>query len=195
MECKRCQKYLSDYRAGTLDPVLHDWVDQHLSTCPDCREALRKEESISQFLRMIEPPEESGSVADVLMKQLDVIEETRKRSLTDSFSKLSPWTRWILASGMIVVFVVIGWIVFKINPDQSHFRPSFGDVGYIWLDPSGAGTSPPGDTGLMGLGAITGADLPENDDGADGRIVHTFDLSKKEEKTMKSEIKQEETPE
>jgi len=46
LTCKRAKQLLPDYVAGLLDEVLHQAVQNHLLSCPECRREACKERII-----------------------------------------------------------------------------------------------------------------------------------------------------
>ncbi|MBN1552572.1 zf-HC2 domain-containing protein [bacterium] len=199
MACKTIRQYLRDYRQGKLSADLHDLVDQHLAECPECRAALQEDESVSDFLESLQAPDSDESFTELLMKRLDNIEK-EKRSGT-VFTAVSSRVWWMLLLSMIILFFVIGFLVFSFESEMDQYYTTYGNVGYTWMGPTGETLdamfeSDSSDSfGGGSLAALAGSDpdkpakkmTPE-----DGRIVHTFDFSDETDSPVTSEFQIEE---
>ncbi len=74
MNCKQIPRHIDDYQSGNLDSLLKEFIDAHLETCPECREAMETEKSVSRFLKTGDVEPLSTSVAEDLLKRLGDID-------------------------------------------------------------------------------------------------------------------------
>lgn len=204
MVCKKVQSLLSDYRKGRLDPQTHQFIDQHLADCPDCRKALEADETISEFLGTLESPVIRDSLAPDVMQKVNQLEEFQRRPLRQlSFSRMPPLTRWTLIGSMIILFAVVGFFVFTFKSTESQYYTAYGDAGYTWMGPQDeelkqlfeSTTRDVLSSPMEGGGSLAAIVGPEQSDQNDGKVVHTFDLTVDEQDRIVTEFDIEEPEE
>ncbi|HLA79069.1 MAG TPA: zf-HC2 domain-containing protein, partial [Vicinamibacteria bacterium] len=63
LDCAQAQELFSDYREGSLNALLRDDLEQHLSRCSDCRQLLAALDQVLEVLAAEEELEPGGDLA------------------------------------------------------------------------------------------------------------------------------------
>jgi hypothetical protein len=185
MECKIIQKHLSDYQLGRLDRQLQQWVEHHLATCAECRSLLKDEQMVSQFLNSAEKVDSPESIAPLLMKKLQDIDQKKRIDFYSIRMKPTPKIRMLLIVSMVLLFTIIGFSVFYFHQETKSYFTSYGKTGFTLIGEPFPGLGDAGDSELKlsapagaggSLAVIAGSDASEATPESN-RVFHTFDLS------------------
>jgi hypothetical protein len=100
MNCKRFQDRLYEYVEGSLSPARQAAADKHLARCTDCRQALRQEQQLTQFLsERLRQDAETLSLHPEGRQRILTALQHKSAPPMDRQSIIHPWNRlaWPLA--------------------------------------------------------------------------------------------------
>ena len=111
--CREIRQALGVYVLGAIDPAERAQVDEHLATCPDCREELASLAGLPAMLRKVPVMEaERLAAAEAELDALEMPSEQMLTSLVERTSnvrrmdRIHRWRR--LAAAAAVVLVALG---------------------------------------------------------------------------------------
>jgi predicted anti-sigma-YlaC factor YlaD len=108
--CREIRQALGVYVLGAIDPAERAQVDEHLATCPDCREELASLAGLPAMLRKVPVVEaERLAVADAEPDAIEMPSEQMLTSLVGRTANVRRIRRWrALAAAAAVIVVAFG---------------------------------------------------------------------------------------
>ncbi len=110
-ECRDIRHALGVYVLGAIDPAERTVVDQHLATCPDCREELASLAGLPALLRRV-PVGEAEQLAsgDPDLADADLADDRMLQSLLDRTGNVRRLRRWrgLAAAAAVIVVAAVG---------------------------------------------------------------------------------------
>jgi anti-sigma factor RsiW len=108
--CREIRQALGVYVLGAIDPAERAQVDEHLATCPDCREELASLAGLPAMLRKVPVAEaERLAAAEANLDAIEMPSEQVLTSLVARTSNVRRMHRWrSLAAAAAVVLVSLG---------------------------------------------------------------------------------------
>jgi len=117
MSCNKTETILLDYFYNELPEEEHAGYEQHLESCPDCREALEELKLTSQALGTWEVPD----------PKLNMVFVTERHSLIDRIRELLPSAEIFkkrpfasFAYGFAALFLLLSFTNFELSYDRSE---------------------------------------------------------------------------
>ncbi len=133
--CREIRQALGVYVLGAIDPAERAQVDEHLATCPDCREELASLAGLPAMLRKVPPGEaERLAAPDADSDLTDVPSPEMLKSLVDhtvNVRRIHRWRRLAAAAAVVVLALGGGAAVATAlqpgtNPAQVHWFTAAG---------------------------------------------------------------------
>ncbi len=112
-DCRDIRHALGVYVLGAIDPAERTVVDQHLNTCPDCREELASLAGLPALLRRVPVSEAQQLAAGNLAADADLADDRMLQSLLDRTSNVRRFRRWrgLAAAAAVIVVAAAGGAV------------------------------------------------------------------------------------
>lgn len=178
MNCKHVESNLQEYLNGTLDPVLTEMIDAHISDCETCQKKLDREKNLTDFLKQVDDSLKIPSISkDLFDKMKDIDHSNAEVDQPPETDKSIPWkVRWMMLCMVLIGVTVIGLLIipFESHSTQQHIG-NVGGPGYTWF-----GSFPDVDVDPYELSGLMISDddtetimLQPDDD----RVEHTLDFS------------------
>ena len=114
MKCEKYQKFLSDYKDGSLPKKKTEKIKKHLEQCSECREVLELYKKLDKEIKILSEFEPSSDYWNTYWLKLKAKIESEEKAKERLFSWKINW-RWSLAGILagLLIFVIIFAFIFK----------------------------------------------------------------------------------
>ena len=109
MNCHSFQKRLYEYLDGGLSPAKNRAAERHLGRCDACREAVRREQEIAQFLSVgLQQSAEAVALDSALERRIAAALRREPASVTGGgpFNRFWPRFAWPLAAAVFLIIAI-----------------------------------------------------------------------------------------
>ncbi|MBV8100355.1 MAG: anti-sigma factor, partial [Verrucomicrobia bacterium] len=111
VNCEEADRFLDAYLDGELEPEKRAELEQHLASCPECKQKLDRLRRLREFFTASAPhypapPELKGKV----LARLDV---TRRSNFIALVRR-----PWLYAAALLIVSLVLAWLKFSPNREE-----------------------------------------------------------------------------
>jgi len=124
MKCSDIEELLSAYANGELSRTQREFVEEHLSSCADCRAALADYTAVRQHLVSMRATPVMPDIKEVTMSRIkatDIKEVTMSRIKATDIIK--PFRRWIRPALVVVPVVAILVALLVLHPWSTSLDP------------------------------------------------------------------------
>lgn len=103
MNCRDLEELLSAYADGELSRTQREFIEEHLSGCADCREALAEFEAAGRQLTSLRHVPETTDIRAAALSKI-------KATSTSSRKSFGRWLRPVTATGAAVIVLIIALV-------------------------------------------------------------------------------------
>lgn len=104
MNCQECISHQDDYLDNQLPHDIHEAMDRHIASCPDCQEMIRRNKELLRVLRNLKAPSPSPGFLKSAMENAARVDRQRRHK---------KWFMRFAAMAAMICLVVIGTIKFS----------------------------------------------------------------------------------